>query len=112
MTGSETSAGAPATAEPRTVTDEGNAAPEAPIPFRQFLEAIHPSVERNVSGLWHESTSSLGGSKPECLRRTYISTASGVMACACPELKAILANCPKAQAFSIYDRCRVRYERY
>jgi hypothetical protein len=22
------------------------------------------------------------------------------------------ANCPKAQAFSIYDRCRVRYERY
>jgi hypothetical protein len=34
------------------------------------------------------------------------------MACACPELKAILANCPKAQAFSIYDRCRVRYERY
>jgi hypothetical protein len=61
MTGSETSAGAPATAEPRTVTDEGNAAPEAPIPFRQFLEAIHPSVERNVSGLWHESTSSLGG---------------------------------------------------
>ena len=34
------------------------------------------------------------------------------MACACPELKAILANCPKAQAFSIYDRCRVPYERY
>ena len=54
MTVSETSAGAPATAEPRTVTDEGNAAPEAPIPFRQFLEAIHPSVERNVSAREHQ----------------------------------------------------------
>jgi hypothetical protein len=29
-----------------------------------------------------------------------------------PELRTILADCPKAKAFSIYDRCRVRYERY
>jgi hypothetical protein len=29
-----------------------------------------------------------------------------------PELRLILANCPKAQAFSIYDRCKVRYARY
>jgi hypothetical protein len=29
-----------------------------------------------------------------------------------PELLTILADCPKARAFSIYDRCQVRYERY
>lgn len=28
-----------------------------------------------------------------------------------PELRAILANCPKTQAFSIYDRCNVKFER-
>jgi hypothetical protein len=27
-----------------------------------------------------------------------------------PELKTILANCEKARAFSIYDRCKVKYE--
>jgi hypothetical protein len=27
-----------------------------------------------------------------------------------PDLRVILANCPKAQSFSIYDRCKVRYE--
>jgi hypothetical protein len=26
-----------------------------------------------------------------------------------PELRHILANCPKSKAFSVYDRCRVRY---
>jgi hypothetical protein len=35
--------GAPAAAAPE---------PEAPIPFKQFLESVHPSVERNVSDLW------------------------------------------------------------
>jgi hypothetical protein len=29
-----------------------------------------------------------------------------------PELRTILANCPKSQSFSIYDRCKVRYARY
>jgi hypothetical protein len=29
-----------------------------------------------------------------------------------PELLTTLADCPKAWAFSIYDRCQVRYERY
>ena len=29
-----------------------------------------------------------------------------------PELKAILANCPKDRSFSLYDRCKVRYARY
>jgi hypothetical protein len=29
-----------------------------------------------------------------------------------PELLTILADCPKAQAFSIYDRCKVRFARY
>ena len=28
-----------------------------------------------------------------------------------PYLKAILANCPKAQSFSVYDRCKVKFER-
>jgi hypothetical protein len=26
-----------------------------------------------------------------------------------PELRHILANCPKAKSFSIHDRCQVRY---
>jgi hypothetical protein len=26
-----------------------------------------------------------------------------------PELRHVLANCPKAHAHSIHDRCRVRY---
>jgi hypothetical protein len=26
-----------------------------------------------------------------------------------PELRYVLANCPKAKSFSIHDRCRVRY---
>jgi hypothetical protein len=29
-----------------------------------------------------------------------------------PELRIVLANCPKNQSFSIYDRCKVRYARY
>jgi hypothetical protein len=29
-----------------------------------------------------------------------------------PDLLKILADCPKARAFSIYDRCHVRCERY
>ena len=29
-----------------------------------------------------------------------------------PELLAIPADCPKARAFSIYDLCDARYERY
>ncbi len=33
-------------------TDEGDIAPEPAIPFKQFLETIHPSVARKVSGLW------------------------------------------------------------
>jgi hypothetical protein len=41
MTEQETSESAPATPEQ-----------ESPIPFKQFLETIHPSVKRNVSGLW------------------------------------------------------------
>jgi hypothetical protein len=28
-----------------------------------------------------------------------------------PELKAILANCEKARSFSVYDRCKVKFER-
>jgi hypothetical protein len=28
-----------------------------------------------------------------------------------PELKTILADCPKANSFSIYARCKVRYAR-
>jgi hypothetical protein len=27
-----------------------------------------------------------------------------------PDLKIIIANCPKAQSFSIHDRCKARYE--
>ena len=41
MTEQETSESAPATPEQ-----------EAPIPFKQFLEAVHPSVAKDVSGLW------------------------------------------------------------
>jgi hypothetical protein len=41
MTEQETSESAPAAPEQ-----------EAPIPFKQFLEAVHPSVSANVSGLW------------------------------------------------------------
>jgi hypothetical protein len=26
-----------------------------------------------------------------------------------PDLRHVLANCPKAKSFSIHDRCRVRY---
>jgi hypothetical protein len=26
-----------------------------------------------------------------------------------PELRHVLANCPKAKSFSIHDQCRVRY---
>jgi hypothetical protein len=52
MTEDDPTGGAPALADPPT-PDRENATPEAPIPFRQFLEAIHPSVEKNVSGLWH-----------------------------------------------------------
>jgi hypothetical protein len=26
-----------------------------------------------------------------------------------PELRLLLANCPKAKSFSVYDRCKVRY---
>jgi hypothetical protein len=29
-----------------------------------------------------------------------------------PELRTVLANCPKNHSFSIYDRCKVRYARY
>ena len=28
-----------------------------------------------------------------------------------PDLKMILANCEKAQSFSVYDRCKVKFER-
>jgi hypothetical protein len=28
-----------------------------------------------------------------------------------PDLRAILANCDKAQSFSVYDRCKVRFVR-
>ena len=41
MTEQETSESAPATPEQ-----------EAPIPFKQFLETVHPSVAKDVSGLW------------------------------------------------------------
>ena len=112
MTGSERSAGAPATAEPRTVTDEGNARRKLPFLSGSSLRPFIPPSRGTCRVSGTRAPALLGGSKPECLRRTYISTASGVMTCACPELKAILANCPKAQAFSIYDRCRVPYERY
>jgi hypothetical protein len=27
-----------------------------------------------------------------------------------PELKTTIADCPKARAFSIHDRCKVKYE--
>ena len=27
-----------------------------------------------------------------------------------PELKTILANCEKARSFSVYDRCKVKFE--
>jgi hypothetical protein len=29
-----------------------------------------------------------------------------------PDLRTILANCPKAQSFSVYDRCKVRFAPY
>ena len=48
MTEQDTSESAAATPEP-----------EAPIPFTQFLEAVHPSVERNVSSLWGAAFSDL-----------------------------------------------------
>ena len=50
MTAEETNESA---SQPDTPTahDEANTAPEA-IPFKRFLETIHPSVKRNVSGLW------------------------------------------------------------
>ena len=51
MTEQETRDGAPAADQP-TATDEENASPEAPIPFKQFLETVHPSVASIVSGLW------------------------------------------------------------
>jgi hypothetical protein len=28
-----------------------------------------------------------------------------------PYLRPTLANCPKAQSFSVYDRCKVKFER-
>jgi hypothetical protein len=28
-----------------------------------------------------------------------------------PDLKAILANCEKTRSFSVYDRCKVKFER-
>jgi hypothetical protein len=34
-------------------------APEAPtIPFKEFLEAVHPSVERKVLDIWRQVNSS------------------------------------------------------
>jgi hypothetical protein len=29
-----------------------------------------------------------------------------------PELLTVIANCPKARSFSIYDRCKARFARY
>ncbi len=55
MSEDETRESAPATPEPPTTTDEGGTAPEDPIPFKQFLETVHPSVAKNVSGLWRGS---------------------------------------------------------
>jgi hypothetical protein len=46
--------------EPKTVTNGGNASPEVSTPFKHFLETVHPSVVRNVSGLWEERLSPRG----------------------------------------------------
>lgn len=29
-----------------------------------------------------------------------------------PELRTVLADCPKSRSFSVYDRCKVRLARY
>jgi hypothetical protein len=63
MSEEEASEGAPETAEPPPKPDEGNAASELTIPFNQFLETVHPSVAKNVSGLWSESERRSGGSR-------------------------------------------------
>ena len=60
MTEVETSEGARATPAP-TTTDEGNIAPEAPISFKQFFEAVHPSVTKEVTDLWLETMSGVSG---------------------------------------------------
>jgi hypothetical protein len=38
--------------EPKMTAEASGAAPEAAISFKEFLETVHPSVEKKVSGLW------------------------------------------------------------
>ena len=55
MTEQETSKSA-STADRPTPADAGKASPDnAPIPFKQFLETVHPSVSKEVTELWKES---------------------------------------------------------
>ncbi len=63
MTAEETNESA---SQPDTPTahDEANTAPEA-IPFKRFLETIHPSVKRNVSGLWSPNRMTGSAERPQ-----------------------------------------------
>jgi hypothetical protein len=56
MTEPETSEIASAADTP-TAADEDNASADAPIPFKQFLETVHPSVTKEVTDLWIETYS-------------------------------------------------------
>jgi hypothetical protein len=40
--------------EPKMTTNGSDATPEVSILFKQFLETVHPSVVRKVSGLWRD----------------------------------------------------------
>jgi hypothetical protein len=54
-----------------------------------------------------ETTRTLSIECEPCGRRGHYNVAKGDVKL--PELRHILANCPKAKSHSIHDRCRVRY---
>jgi hypothetical protein len=60
MSGPEADEGVPATPETPMTTEEDDIAPEAPIPFKQYLETVHPSVSKEVTDLWEYSRSYSG----------------------------------------------------
>jgi hypothetical protein len=93
MAEQETSESARAAAEPLPTSDEGNAAPEAPIPFKQFLETVHPSVAKNVSELWSAKRSS-GGSQ-------YLDMQT-------PALRLHCEQCDGERTFRITERASLR----
>jgi hypothetical protein len=49
MSGPEADEGVPATPETPMTIEEDDIAPETPIPFKQYLETVHPSVSKEVT---------------------------------------------------------------